>query len=94
MVVRALPELQGVPGVDERFSVERLEDTVDNIITKTAETTCSMVWDLRAGRETEIQFINGYWSRRGREVGVATPINNRLVKQITERTKVKATVQN
>ncbi|KAK9321851.1 ketopantoate reductase PanE/ApbA-domain-containing protein [Lipomyces orientalis] len=84
-VVRALPELQTVPGVGERFSVGRLEETVNAIINKTFETTCSMVWDLRAGRKTEIQFINGYWSRRGREVGIATPINDSLVEQITHR---------
>ena len=44
--------------------------TVVDILTKTAETTCSMVWDLRAGRETEVKFIKGYWVQRGKEVGV------------------------
>ncbi|KAJ4030221.1 2-dehydropantoate 2-reductase (Ketopantoate reductase) (KPA reductase) (KPR) [Fusarium oxysporum] len=84
-VVCALPELRDIPGVPERFSVERLEATVDGIIQKTAETTCSMVVDLRRGQKTEIQFINGYWCRRGREVGVPTPINDKLVREILER---------
>lgn len=81
----ALPELRDIPGVPERFSVERLEATVHGIIQKTAETTCSMVVDLRRGQKTEIQFINGYWCRRGREVGVPTPINDKLVREILER---------
>ncbi|KAJ5599270.1 2-dehydropantoate 2-reductase family protein [Penicillium hetheringtonii] len=68
-VVLALPELKGVPGVEERFSVERLESNVNMIIEKTAQPTCSMVWDLRAGRETEIKFINDPWSRMGRKYG-------------------------
>ncbi|KAF7588197.1 hypothetical protein BBP40_006016 [Aspergillus hancockii] len=51
-VVLSLPELRDVPGVRERFAVDRLEATVNDILTKTAETMCSMVWDLRAGRET------------------------------------------
>ncbi|KAK2681906.1 hypothetical protein RAB80_003699 [Fusarium oxysporum f. sp. vasinfectum] len=84
-VVCALPELRDIPGVPDRFSVERLETTVDGIIQKTAETTCSMVVDLRRGQKTEIQFINGYWCRRGREVGVPTPINDKLVREILER---------
>ncbi|KAF4459400.1 2-dehydropantoate 2-reductase [Fusarium albosuccineum] len=84
-VIHALPELRDVAGISERFSVERLEDTVDGILQKTAQTTCSMVVDLRRGQKTEIQFINGYWCRRGREVGVPTPINDQLVRQILER---------
>ncbi|KAJ4264351.1 2-dehydropantoate 2-reductase (Ketopantoate reductase) (KPA reductase) (KPR) [Fusarium torreyae] len=84
-VVCALPELQGVSGVTDRFAVEKLEMTVNGILTKTAETTCSMVVDLRRGQKTEIQFINGYWCRRGREVGVSTPLNDDLVRQILER---------
>ncbi|RSL89736.1 hypothetical protein CEP51_001083 [Fusarium floridanum] len=84
-VVYALPELRGMPGVLERFSVDKLEATVNGIIQKTAETTCSMVVDLRRGQKTEIEFINGYWCRRGREVGVPTPINDDLVRQILHR---------
>jgi 2-dehydropantoate 2-reductase len=65
--------------------VDRLEATVNGIIQKTAETTCSMVVDLRRGQKTEIEFINGYWCRRGREVGMPTPINDDLVRQILHR---------
>ncbi|CAH0030569.1 unnamed protein product [Clonostachys rhizophaga] len=84
-VIQALPELQGLEGVTSRFAVEKLESTVNAILTKTAETTCSMVVDLRQGRKTEIKFINGYWCRRGREVGIPTPINDNLVRQVLER---------
>ncbi|PYH97877.1 ApbA-domain-containing protein [Aspergillus ellipticus CBS 707.79] len=64
-VVMSLPELAGEPGLEERFSVARLEETVMGIIAKTAEGTCSIVWGLRKGRRTEVGFINGYWVRRG-----------------------------
>ncbi|KAL2008747.1 hypothetical protein VTN00DRAFT_6941 [Thermoascus crustaceus] len=86
-VVLALPELKHVPGVSERFSVESLEETVDGIVRKTVNTTCSMVWNVRAGRETEVKFINGAWSRVGRAVCVETPVNDGLVDQILERTR-------
>lgn len=88
-VVLALPELQHVPGVAERFSVDRLEDTVNGIIQTTFHATCSMVCDVRAGRETEVKFINGWWLRMGRAVGIQTPVNDRLVEQILERTGKK-----
>ncbi|OAL50490.1 6-phosphogluconate dehydrogenase C-terminal domain-like protein [Pyrenochaeta sp. DS3sAY3a] len=85
-VVLALPELHGVDGVRERFSSKSLEETVMSIIDRTRETTCSMVWDLRAGRETEVRYINGYWVRRGRELGIPTPLNEELVQKIQSRT--------
>lgn len=85
-VILALPELQGVPGVAARFSARALESTVMDIIERNRETTCSMVWDMRAGRETEIRYINGYWARRGREVGVPTPINDDLVARVEAKT--------
>ncbi|KAF5859440.1 hypothetical protein ETB97_002893, partial [Aspergillus alliaceus] len=51
--VLVLPELRGVGGVREQFVVERLEVTVKTILVKTAESTCPMVRNLRAERETE-----------------------------------------
>lgn len=84
-VIHALPELREVPSIRERFSMDRLEGTVNGILQKTAETTCSMVVDLRRGQKTEIEFINGYWCRRGREVGVPTPLNDSLVRKVLER---------
>jgi 2-dehydropantoate 2-reductase len=36
--------------------------------------------DVRKGRRTEIDFLNGYVSEKGREAGVPTPFNDRIVK--------------
>ena len=47
----------------------------------------SMYDDWKAGRRTEIDFLNGYLVRRGRELGVPTPVNEAvraLIKTITE----------
>lgn len=86
-VILALPELKGVEGVEDRFSTDKLEATVMAILTKTADGLCSLVVDLRQGRQTEVEFINGYWVRRGKEVGVPTPLNEDLVRQVTARAK-------
>lgn len=75
-VAIALPELRGVPGVAKRFSPGTLGSTVTDVFDQNRETTVSMVWDMRAHRGTEIRYINGYWSRRGRELGIPTPINH------------------
>jgi 2-dehydropantoate 2-reductase len=47
-----------------------------------------MLLDYLAGRRTEIDFINGAIPRAGREVGVATPLNDTvtaLVKALERR---------
>lgn len=85
-IVLHLPELAGVPGVKERFCVERLEETVNGILERTRETVCSMVGDLRAGRETEVRYINGYWVRRGREAGVSVAVNEGLMRDVEQST--------
>ena len=35
--------------------------------------------DIAKGRRTEIDYLNGYVSARGREVGVPTPVNDAIV---------------
>lgn len=39
----------------------------------------SMLQDFERGRETEIDFINGYVADLGRKLGVATPVNSAIV---------------
>jgi 2-dehydropantoate 2-reductase len=50
----------------------------------------SMYDDWKAGRPTEIDSLNGYIVRKGRELGIPTPVNEALtamVKAVTEREK-------
>jgi len=44
----------------------------------------SMWWDLSAGKITEVHFLNGAVVDAGKEVGVACPANEALVKMIVE----------
>lgn len=48
----------------------------------TATNTSSMRSDFRAGRKTEIDFINGWLLARAREAGLEAPLNARLCEQI------------
>lgn len=50
----------------------------------------SMYDDWKAGRPTEIDYLNGFIVRKGRELGVPTPVNEALtamIKTITEKEK-------
>lgn len=49
---------------------------------RTARNISSMLQDIRRLRPTEIDAINGEVSRLGREIGVATPLNNELIAQV------------
>ena len=42
----------------------------------------SMLQDVMRGRRTEIDYLNGYVAARGREVGVKTPFNEKIVELV------------
>lgn len=44
----------------------------------------SMLQDLEKGRDCEIDYINGIVCRKGRESGVPTPFNEKVVELVTE----------
>jgi len=46
---------------------------------ETGENTSSMLIDVRQGRETEIEFINGSVCLLGRQNGIPTPVNQMLL---------------
>ncbi|TKA49807.1 hypothetical protein B0A55_13074, partial [Friedmanniomyces simplex] len=69
LVIRSLPELQSIPNINTRFSPQRLESLVTSVADKTRDNISSMLADVRAGRKTEIEYINGYIVKRGEEVG-------------------------
>ena len=66
------------------------DDMVDKVVQSSQEIRdihTSMYDDWKAGRPTEIDFLNGYISTKGKELGVPTPLNEALtamVKVITE----------
>jgi len=44
----------------------------------------SMLQDLEKGRDCEIDYINGFVCRKGREKNVPTPFNDKVVELVTE----------
>jgi len=83
-VIQLMSELHNDPETASRFSTQKLETIVLDVAEKTAKNTSSMLQDVRAGRATEIDYINGYIVKRGKEQGVDCEINEKLVRLVKE----------
>jgi len=86
LVIRSLPELQYIPNVQSRFDPGRLETIVVGIANKTKDNISSMLADARAGRQTEIEYINGWIVQRGEELGVRCLMNYMLMQTVMGKT--------
>ena len=80
----AVARAAGVPmnNVDMQAAGSKLGDAM-------AKATSSTAQDIVRGKPTEIDSLNGYVVRRGKELGVATPVNqtlHALVKLLEEST--------
>jgi 2-dehydropantoate 2-reductase len=78
----AVMEAAGVPpAVEDHYQHAR------RVMEMTRPNVSSMLQDIRAGRRTEIESINGAVARLGKELGVATPVNNWLTAMVQHREK-------
>jgi 2-dehydropantoate 2-reductase len=89
-------EAQGVrlselwPGVDFRSALDFGTEAERSATAGNYRRLCSpvrggkssMLQDLEAGRQTEVDFINGLLSRTGRQVGVATPMSDTVLRVV------------
>ncbi|KAF1995800.1 hypothetical protein P154DRAFT_526066 [Amniculicola lignicola CBS 123094] len=82
LVIRNLPELQYIPNVSQRFDPGRLESMVVGVANRTKDNISSMLADVRAGRRTEIDYINGWIVKRGEEQGVSCLVNYMLLRMV------------
>ncbi|KAK6354924.1 hypothetical protein TWF696_004053 [Orbilia brochopaga] len=81
-VIAAMPELDGIPSREIRFSPERLERVVIGIAKRTAVNISSMLQDVRAGKPTEVEYINGYVVNKGAELGIPCAVNFMLKEMV------------
>ena len=89
-VIQLLPEIRILKDRDleKRFSTHELEIKVLDVAEKTAKNTSSMLQDVRAGRQTEIDYINGWIVKRGKELGVGCEHNAKLVEMVKGGMKI------
>ena len=83
--------VEEVAAVSAGLNVPLPRDIADRVLRWTQEIRdihTSMYDDWKAGRPTEIDSLNGYIVRKGRELGIPTPVNSALtgfIKAITMR---------
>ena len=59
-----------------------LEILLRHVLTATSSNICSMLQDIRAGRNTEIAVLNQAITLRGERAGIATPLNQMLTSMV------------
>lgn len=94
LVIRSLPELEGLPNARLRFSPARLESFFRGICTRTAKNSSSMREDVRKMKLTEIDFLNGYIVKRGEELGIKCVLNYMLMQLIKAKSHLNLTENN
>ncbi|MCS6286653.1 MAG: 2-dehydropantoate 2-reductase [Nitrospira sp.] len=87
-----------VAAVSAAVKVPLPADMAERVVKATQEIRdihTSMYDDWKAGRQTEIAYLNGYIVQKGRELGIPTPVNEvmtAMIKTITEQEKKGAGV--
>lgn len=91
-MLRVIHQIVGeIVAVAATAKVPLAADMADKVVRWTQEIRdihTSMYDDWKAGRPTEIDFLNGYIATLGRQFGIPTPLNEMLtavIKTITER---------
>ncbi|KAJ5167324.1 uncharacterized protein N7482_006105 [Penicillium canariense] len=89
LVFQNLPELKDLPSDQkDHFSVGSLQTVVMDTIEKTAGNSSSMREDVRKGRATEIEYINGWILRRGKELGIECDANAGLTQLVLAKSRL------
>lgn len=73
------PEEVEPPTLPEALTAESLKEEVRRVAAVTQGNISSMLQDVRRGRKTEIDYINGYLDNSARRLGVETPVNSTLL---------------
>ncbi|KAJ5778242.1 2-dehydropantoate 2-reductase family protein [Penicillium odoratum] len=85
-VFMKLPEIKSLVHDRSLFSVTSLETILRDTVEKTARNSSSMREDVKKGRSTEIDNINGWIIKRGKGLGIDCPVNTCLTQLILAKT--------
>jgi 2-dehydropantoate 2-reductase len=63
---------------------DRIRDEAFAVMASTAANQSSMLQDVQRGRETEIEYITGYFCREAERLGVPCPCNEALLQKLRQ----------
>lgn len=66
-------------------TANELQSIVEDVIAKTANNVSSMLQDVRAGKQTEIEYINGYIEMIAQTSELTFPTNLKLLEEVRKR---------
>jgi 2-dehydropantoate 2-reductase len=72
------------------FDLDEQVARVESVCRATQDNLCSMLQDIRAGRGTEIDYMNGAVVREGLALSVAVPVNSMLTDLVRARQMLAA----
>lgn len=72
---------------DVKFTPEEAMRRVEEVCRATAQNISSMLQDVRRGKPSEIDFINGAVAQEGRRLGIPTPLNRLLWELVRRQTR-------
>jgi 2-dehydropantoate 2-reductase len=79
------PEVWLAAADGDAKALKAIEDVVLDEVTKMTDAgRPSTAQDIVKGRRTEIEYINGYIAEKGREAGIATPMQQMIVELVQE----------
>ncbi|MCJ1479802.1 hypothetical protein MMC13_008488 [Lambiella insularis] len=90
LVIRSLPELQDIPNINMRFSPAKLEYQIISIAKTTATNESTMLRDVKGGRPTDADYLNGYIIRRGEELGIKCVMNYMLMQMVKGKQQIES----
>jgi 2-dehydropantoate 2-reductase len=93
-IILKLPELQRYNLLEKRFNVARFENIIISVLKKSGENTSSMLQDVRSGRQTDIEFYNGYLVRRAKELGIDCLRNEMFLHLVRGKLAIKDREEN
>lgn len=87
LIATASAAAESSDGSNLHFDIESLRSFVQKVIQDTYHNKSSMLQDVTKKQKTEVEYLNGYVIKKGRELGIDTPVNEEVCNRIRELSK-------